>query len=365
MAAATAPAAGGAAASVAAGRLASQAALRPLRGGPPGSEQVTVHGADDDAVSVTRTVAASRPGRYALTGPDCHAVVGEVLSTTADTVTRRVERLERGGPVAGDRLLFTPQVHRGDPRTAHGLDFEETAFPGELGPLPAWYLPGTRDIWVITAHGLGATREQPLAVLPALCSLRLTVLDIGYRNDPGAPRSPDRIGHLGDTEWRDLDAALRYAVDQGAAGVVLYGWSVGATMALHTADRSPLREAVKGLVLDSPVLDWRRTLRRLAAHRGVPAPLLPLAVRAVEGRTALHHDRLDEAAHPSALSVPTLVLHGPDDALAPWERSRELAARRPDLVTRHTVRDADHAAMWNADPARYEEVLRRFLTPLL
>ena len=68
---------------------------------------------------------------------------------------------------------------------------------------------------------------------------------------------------------------------------------------------------------------------------------------------------------PTALHVPTLVLHGPDDALAPWQQSRELAARRPDLVTLHPVPRAPHAAMWNADPAGYEEALRRFLTPLM
>lgn len=58
-------------------------------------------------------------------------------------------------------------------------------------------------------------------------------------------------------------------------------------------------------------------------------------------------------------------MHGPDDALAPWYPSRELAARRPELVSLHTVSDAPHGAMWNADPVGYEETLRRFLTPLM
>lgn len=105
------------------------------------------------------------------------------------------------------------------------------------------------------------------------------------------------------------------------------------------------------------------TLRALAGARGIPGPLLPLAVRAAQGRTGLHGDRLDTAAHPDTLKVPTLVMHGPDDEIAPWALSRELAARRPDLVTLHTVGNAPHGAMWNADPHTYEETLRRFLTP--
>lgn len=63
--------------------------------------------------------------------------------------------------------------------------------------------------------------------------------------------------------------------------------------------------------------------------------------------------------------MPALIVHGPDDAVAPWGLSRRLAARRPDLVTLHTVAGAPHGAMWNADPAAYEEALRRFLTPLM
>jgi pimeloyl-ACP methyl ester carboxylesterase len=156
---------------------------------------------------------------------------------------------------------------------------------------------------------------------------------------------------------------MRFAVDYGARRIVLYGWSTGATMALCALARSSVRGRVGGLVLDSPVLDRRSTVRAAAQSHGVPAALVPLAVRAAEGRIGLHAQRIADAAE--HLVVPTLVVHGPGDTLAPWAASRELAARHPDLVTLHTVRDAPHAAMWNADPAPYEETLRRFLTPLM
>jgi uncharacterized protein len=96
----------------------------------------------------------------------------------------------------------------------------------------------------------------------------------------------------------------------------------------------------------------------------VPGPLLPLKVRAAEGRTGLPAERTAAAADPERLPVPTLIFHGPGDTLAPWASSRRLADSRRDLVTLHTVQNAPHAAMWNADPEVYEETLRRFLTPL-
>ncbi|MDH6698470.1 alpha/beta hydrolase [Streptomyces griseoviridis] len=357
------------AASVAAGRFASDAALKAPSGTRlPTEPRLTVHATGDDWITLTRAFASLRPGTYGLADDDSHAVVGPVLDAaahSADTVVRRLERVTRGAPRTGDRMWLVPNLHTGDPTTALGLAHTAVAVPGELGPLPAWSVPGPRDTWVIAVHGLAAGREHTLNLMEFLHGLRFPVLAPSYRGDPGAPRSPDGLHHLGETEWRDLDAAIRHAVQHGARRVVLYGWSTGATMALLAATHSALGSRISGLVLDSPVLDWTATLRALATARHTPGALLPLAVRAAQGRTGIRGDRTAQAAEPGGLAVPTLIVHGPDDTLAPWAPSRRLAADRPDLVTLHPVPGAPHAAMWNADPDGYEEVLRRFLTPLM
>ncbi len=357
------------AASVAAGRLASDAALKAPAGRPlPTEPRLTVHGTAAGQITLTRDLASLRPGTYGLAGNGSHAVVGPVLPDAPhlpDTVVRRLERVTHGLLHPRDKVWFTPNLYVGNPRTALGLHHRDVEVPGELGPLPAWYLPEVRATWVITVHGLGATRELPMNVMGFLHHRHFPVLDVTYRGDPGAPRSPDGLNHLGRTEWRDLDAALRHAVEQGAERVVLYGWSVGATMALQAALHSDLRHRVSGLILDSPVLDWEATLRALAKARHTPGPLLPLAVRAAQGRTGLYSDRLAEVTDPAGLTMPTLIFHGPGDEVAPWRFSRRLAERRPNLIALHTVPGAPHSAMWNADPKSYEEALRRFLTPLM
>ncbi|WP_328870426.1 alpha/beta fold hydrolase [Streptomyces sp. NBC_00287] len=357
------------AASVAAGRLASDAALKAPPGRPlPTEPRLTVHGTAAGQITLTRDLASLRPGTYGLGGDGSHAVVGPVLGTathTADTVVRRLERVTHGTFAPGDRVWLTPNVYVGDPGAALGLDHADIDIPGELGPLPAWFVPGTRTTWIITVHGLGTTRELSMNVLEFLNARHFPVLALGYRGDLGAPRSPDGLNHLGETEWRDLDAAIRYAVRYGAEQVVLHGWSTGATMALRAAAHSGLRDRVSGLVLDSPVLSWEATLRALAAARRTPGALLPLAVRAAQGRTGLYGDHAAADATPDQLTVPTLIFHGPDDTVAPWIHSRRLADARPDLVALKTVKRAPHGAMWNADPKAYEESLRRFLTPLM
>ncbi|AOR35087.1 hypothetical protein BFF78_32115 [Streptomyces fodineus] len=356
-------------ASVAAGRLASDAALKAPAGRPlPTEPRLTVHGTAAGQITLTRDLASLRPGTYGLAGDGSHAIVGPVLEAArhpADAVVRRLERVTHGTLAPGDAVWLTPNLYVGDPGTALGLDHADIDVPGELGELPAWFVPGARDTWVIAVHGLGTTREQAMNLMAPLHARRVPVLALAYRGDLGAPRPPDGLNHLGETEWRDLDAAIRYALRYGARRVVLLGWSTGATMALRAAEHSAVRERITGLVLDSPVLSWEATLRALARARHTPPPLLPLAVRAAQGRAGLHADRVAEITHPDRLAVPTLIFHGPDDQVAPWELSRRLARRRGDLVTLHTVPRAPHAAMWNADPEEYQERLRRFLTPLV
>lgn len=292
------------AASVAAGRLASDAALKAPPGRPlPTEPRLTVHGTAAGQITLTRDLAALRPGAYGLSGNGSHAVVGPVLPTAphpVDTVVRRLERVTHGSLDSGDAVWLTPNLHVGNPGSALGLDHADVDVPGELGNLPAWFVPGARRTWVIAVHGLGATREHALNLMGFLHRRRFPVLALAYRGDLGAPRSPDGLNHLGATEWRDLDAAMRYAVRYGAERVVLLGWSTGAAMALRAAADSGLRDLVSGLVLDSPVLDWRTTLRALAAARHTPGALLPLAVRAAEGRTGLRAGAGDPVAAAAA-----------------------------------------------------------------
>ncbi|WP_435604874.1 alpha/beta hydrolase [Streptomyces sp. bgisy130] len=360
---------GAGAAAVAVGRYASDIALKPSADQPfPGDSRLTVHSATEERIALTRSLASLRPGTYGLTGSGCHAVLGDVVHGVphpADAVVRRLVRVTHGTLGPGNRMRLTPQVHLGNPRDALGLDCADVDIPGELGALPAWFVPGVRDTWVITAHGLGTTREHPMVVMPFLHRHRLPVLDLSYRNDRGAPRTVDGINHLGATEWRDLDAAIRYALRYGARNVVLHGWSTGATMALRAATHSALRDRISGLVLDSPVLDRNATVRALAGARRIPRALLPLVVRAAEGSTGVPLGHPADAVDPDELEIPTLLFHGPDDLIAPWTASRSFAARRADLVTLQPVPHAPHAAMWNADPSGYEEALRRFLTPLM
>jgi alpha-beta hydrolase superfamily lysophospholipase len=363
-----AAAVGAGTAAVLAGRAVSDLSLRPGGTAPAGAGGLRVHAVAAGQVELTRSRESLRTGRYGLEWTGGRAVVGPVLGTTDQSVVRRLESTANtdGSTLGvGTPVRLTPRVLVGDPRTALGLDFTEVEVHGQLGPMPAWRLPGFRELFVIAVHGFGEDRQQVLPLLPLFDRLSVPVLAVTYRNDEGAPRSSDGFGHFGDTEWRDVEAAIELAVEGGARRILLHGWSIGATMALQAASRSACREYIKGLVLDSPVLDWRDTARRRATRRGVPDSLAVLGARAAEGRSGVDVAALDRLALGDDLDVPVLLLHSPDDSVAPVGAARRLARRCGDLVLFQEFPGAEHEALWNTDPTGYEETLRRFLTPLL
>ncbi|MEV7188588.1 alpha/beta hydrolase [Kitasatospora sp. NPDC093102] len=347
------------------GRRASEQMVRPATAVQE-SGPILVHSLAPGRVTFTRSPESLRPGRWAVEWADGgHAVVEEVLRSDERGVTRRLVRADRGTLTAGTEVRLTPRVHLGDPTEAFGLAFADTIAEGELGALPAWQLDGKRGTWVILVHGPEADRQQTLPVLPVLDRLGLPALAVTYRGDQGAPASPDGLTHFGETEWRDIESAVGLAFDSGAGAVILYGWSLGATTVLRTAARSAWSHAIRGLILDSPVLDLPASARRDAARAGFQGVAAELGALAAEGRTGVDLADFGRIAEGTDLRVPTLLLHSPEDRIAPFGSAEKLAAARPDVVSLQTFPGADHATLWNTAPDHYTELLRRWLTPLL
>jgi alpha-beta hydrolase superfamily lysophospholipase len=318
----------------------------------------------DGEVWLGRTRWTEQPGEWGLRWPGGLAVVGPVLEAT-DGVVRRPLRpgnpVPPPGPVVLDAGPFDP-----DP-SALGLSFHLEPVRTALGDCPAWRVPAAGSTWVIAVHGRGADRRECLRVLPVLHRLGLPVLAISYRNDADAPASPDGHYHLGDTEWEDLASAVDHALRSGAQGLVLYGWSMGAAIIGAYLDRADGAGAasVRAVVWDSPLLDWRATLRQQAALRRLPPGFSSVATEVTRRRIGIDFDRFDLVRRPPARRPPTLVFHGDADTAVPIAPSRALAASAPRLgwpLRYVEVPGAEHTAPWNVDRAGYESAVADFLT---
>jgi uncharacterized protein len=327
---------------------------------------------DSDAATVT--LAASRlavaPGTWGLRWPEGIAVIGPVLEADRTQVVRSL--LSGPCPPVGVDAVLDASTFDPDP-SALGLAFTEVDIAAPLGPCPAWFVPAANDphgkdaaadTWTLLVHGRGGTRREALRVLPALHALGLPALVLSYRNDPEAPASPDGRYHLGDTEWLDVEAGVRHALNSGAKRVVLVGWSMGTAIIGALLDRSALAPAVAALVWDAPLLDWRATLRQQARIRRIPPVLTALTTGIAHRRIGIDFDRFDVRRRPPAVRPPTLMIHSEGDTAVPVAPTRALAAVAPAMgwpMTYLEVADAEHTAGWNVDPAAYEDALTRFL----
>jgi uncharacterized protein len=328
----------------------------------PREYPIEVRGFTGDLVTLSRTEDTERNVPYALLWPAGHARLGPVVRKDRATVVRRVTEITRGTLQPGLRAALSSAVFDGDPLTAHGLDFDEVTVPGELGPMPAWLVPGTSSTWVIAVHGRGGTRAEALRALPTLVAAGLPTLVITYRNDEGAPPSRDRRYHLGAAEWRDVAAAVSYALSHGATDVILYGWSMGGAAAMMTLRRSELASKVRAMILDCPALNWTATLQLNARRRNLPWPLIWAAIRLVEQRIGTRLAELNQVRHVGSLRVPTLVFLDGDDVVVDPRPTRLFARLRPDLVQLVETWGGGHTRSWNVDPRRYEAELAGFLS---
>lgn len=320
--------------------------------------------ADAEAVTLAGSRLVRQPGVWGLRWTEGLAVLGRVLSDDRHGVRRLLLSgpVPPEGPAVVDAGPFDP-----DPG-ARGLAFTEVRVATPLGPAPAWEVPAARDVWAVAVHGRGGRRREALRILPVLHRLGLPTLVISYRNDDDAPPSPDGRFHLGDTEWEDLEAAVRYAQGRGARRIVLVGWSMGAAIGGAFLDRSPAAELVDAVVWDSPLVDWRATLRRQARNRLLPPQLIPVATAVTRHRIGIDFDDFDLLRHPPARRPPMLLVHSTPDTAVPVGPSRALAAAGRDLgwpIRYVEVGGVEHTAAWNADPERYERAVTGFLTEVL
>jgi pimeloyl-ACP methyl ester carboxylesterase len=244
--------------------------------------------------------------------------------------------------------------------------------------MPAWQVPASsqvplRNTWAVLIHGRGATREECLRALPVLHRLGFPALVVSYRNDADAQASSGGRYQLGDVEWRDVEAAVEYAIGQGSRDVILLGWSMGAAIALQLASRSTVAESVRGLVLDAPVLDWRDVIRFHGKVNRIPPRIGRMSEGVLESSrrhrwtgtdAPVSLNRLDWGSRAAELTVPILLVHSEDDTVVPHGPSRRLAAERPDLVTYFPVSGARHTQEWNFDPRAWEAAVARFLLGL-
>jgi hypothetical protein len=171
----------------------------------------------------------------------------------------------------------------------------------------------------------------------------------------------------GQTEWQDLAAGVQYALGHGARRLLLVGYSMGGAVVVSFLERLPLAGRVAGVILDSPMLDFGRTVDLGASRERLPLVGLPLpqsltdVAKWIAGwRYGVDWGSLDYLDGAAELPAPMLLFQGTADHRVPPATSDQLARVAGD-VTYVRVRGADHLDSWNLDPAGYDRAVQAFV----
>lgn len=322
----------------------------------------------DNEIEFAATRRTTAPGEFGLqlaTGGS-PAIIGPVILNRNGRVTRRL-LYRPAGLSLGSKGRWSGIVSVGP--TSAAADVANTVISTPAGPAPAWAIDCGASRWAIHVHGQGSDRRQTLRGVDTATALGLSSLVISYRNDGEGPQSLDRRSHLGESEWLDLEAALRFISERGGRDCVVFGWSLGATMALTAVQNSPVGRMIKGIVMISPVLSWEDALRANAAHKGLPQFLGSLVVRFLAGtwlsRLAGLDERLnvresDQARFNRVLNIPVLILHNKNDWSVPYETSARFAEAHKDLVELVPFDCSGHTQEWNSDRVGWDLAVRRW-----
>jgi pimeloyl-ACP methyl ester carboxylesterase len=304
--------------------------------------------------------------------------LGAAVVASGGVVTRPLTVTSGSAPRVGQLAAIERCYFLGDPEAALGIPVRDVVVPGPLGPLPAWYFPGRGQTFVIGVHGQNGSRKDLLRVIDIVRQLGFPALSVTYRNDLGTARDPSGYHQYGQSEWTDIEAAVRWSLAHGARHVVLVGQSMGAGLVAAFLARSPLAAAVSRVVLDAPMLDLHaavghqvdqfltaRTSQRLfPVTRGLLAPLVRSAEWLASARFGVDWSAASYLDETTWLKVPALVTHGDADPRVPVSVSVRLKRLAPALVTLARFPGAGHLESWNTDRPRYTALVAEFLAPV-
>jgi fermentation-respiration switch protein FrsA (DUF1100 family) len=235
-----------------------------------------------------------------------------------------------------------------------GLDYRDVYLHTPDGEkLHAWYLPaqGTAKGTVLFLHGNAENISTHIASVYWLPAQHYNVLLFDYRGYGESTGTPSLPGLLTDAE-----TAIAWLADRSEVrthGMVVFGQSLGASLAVYAVAHSPYRSRIKALIIDSAFSSYRRITReKLAAFWLTWALQVPLSLTVDD-----QYSPINVIADISP--IPLLIIHSIHDPIVPISHAEALyaAARQPKELWR--VAQGGHI-----QALTHKEIRRRFVAYL-
>lgn len=237
-------------------------------------------------------------------------------------------------------VFFQPTKTRmGDP-SVYGLRFEERMFNDNLGPsLIVWDLAPSAEYQgtVLFFHGNAQNISAHVRSVAWLPERGYRVVLFDYRGYGGSHGDVTLSGVHDDAQRMINYAAL---LEPDACRRVLFGQSLGASIALFSAAQKKNHQAFSSLIADSPFAGYRMIAREKVAAFWLLYPFqFPLGW--------LISDRFSPITVLKSIDIPVLYLHGENDEIVPPHHSLVLHSARPEGSERWTAPSFAHIEFLN------------------
>jgi alpha-beta hydrolase superfamily lysophospholipase len=224
--------------------------------------------------------------------------------------------------------------------------------------LIGWWLPRPESRHVVVGlAGHRSPKADLLGIGSGLWRAGNNVLIFDWRSRGQSDIAQHSLAYY---ELRDAEAAVAYAFSRvPSARVGLMGYSMGASVAILLAARSPQIQAV---VADSPFTGISEVVAHGAKQRRLPARLVvPIADAMTGWRYGYRFGSVRPIEAVAAISPrPLLLIHGGTDSLIPVSHAHEFyaAARAPKELW--IIDGMDHCGGYFADRAGYIDRVAAF-----
>jgi pimeloyl-ACP methyl ester carboxylesterase len=297
-----------------------------------------------------------------------HAVVQAEPLQTSDTLVRYkvLRKLTNDLPAVGDPVSLSGWL--GSTPEHFGLEgqYKEVQMPNRT---IGWFFPGESDTWVIHVHGRRAGMGETLRNVAQFAKTGYTQLTISMKTDPKPYGFGHKISKLGHTEWIELEQAVRFARQSGAKKVILVGWSQGALISSLFLIHSSEASIVHGAIFDSPLLDYRNTMRYQAERSGYDKVMGDRVIETIShnklirlfGYRNVDVDAISLVRDTLLPDVPVLVLYSMNDGHVAIEDVHKFASMNP-AVNLVEIPNARHCRLFNEDQPKYQESISSWIS---
>jgi len=207
-----------------------------------------------------------------------------------------------------------------------GLKYEDVEFPASDGTrLHAWLLPaeGKALGTILFLHGNAENISTHIMSVRWLPAQGFNVFLLDYRGYGASEGEPSVEGLQ-----EDVNAAMRTLLsrpDVNPDRLVVFGQSLGGSIAVYNVAHSPYRQHIRALAVESAFASYRQIAREKLADFWLTWPLqYPLSWTVSDA-----YSPSDAVAGVSP--IPLLVIHGDRDAIVPLHHGQRLyeLAREP------------------------------------